>query len=41
MADAAFVIEEIAEPDTQISWGHVIDESLGESVRVTLIAAYE
>ena len=39
MSDAAFVIEDnIAEPDTQIIWGHVIDESVGESVKVTLIA---
>ena len=39
ISDAAFVIEKIAEPDTQVIWAHVIDESLDESVKVTLIAS--
>lgn len=39
MAETAFMIEEIAEPDTQVIWGHVIDESVGESVKVTLIVS--
>lgn len=39
MLNAASVIEDIAEPDSYVIWGHVIDESVGESVKVTLIAS--
>ena len=40
MSDAAKIIEEKADPDAQVIWGHVIDESLGEKVHVTLIATF-
>ena len=40
MADAAAIIEETADPDAQVIWGHVIDETLGEKVHVTLIATF-
>ena len=40
MSDAAKIIEETADPDAQVIWGHVIDESLGEKVHVTLIATF-
>ena len=40
MSDAAKIIEETADPDAQVIWGHVIDENLGEKVHVTLIATF-
>ncbi len=40
MSDAAQIIEETADPDAQVIWGHVIDETLGEKVHVTLIATF-
>lgn len=40
MADAAQIIEDTADPEAQVIWGHVIDESLGEKVRITLIATF-
>ena len=40
MADAAQIIEETADQDAQVIWGHVIDESLGEKVHITLIATF-
>ena len=40
MADAAQIIEQTADPDAQVIWGHVIDETLGEKVHVTLIATF-
>ena len=40
MSDAAKIIEETADPDAQVIWGHVIDESLGDKVHVTLIATF-
>ncbi|MBQ7151805.1 MAG: cell division protein FtsZ [Synergistaceae bacterium] len=40
MSDAAQIIEATADPDAQVIWGHVIDESLGEKVHVTLIATF-
>ena len=40
MADAAQIIEATADPDAQVIWGHVIDETLGEKVHVTLIATF-
>lgn len=41
MTEAASIIEETADQDAQVIWGHVIDESLGEKVRVTLIATFK
>ncbi|MBQ6972647.1 MAG: cell division protein FtsZ [Synergistaceae bacterium] len=40
MSDAAQIIEATADPDAQVIWGHVIDETLGEKVHVTLIATF-
>ena len=40
MSDAAQIIEETADPEAQVIWGHVIDETLGEKVHVTLIATF-
>ena len=40
MTDAAKIIEETADTDAQVIWGHVIDESLGEKIHVTLIATF-
>ena len=40
MSDAAAIIEETADTEAQVIWGHVIDESLGEKVHVTLIATF-
>lgn len=38
LSDAAVLIEDIADPDAQILWGHVIDESAGEKFSVSVIA---
>ena len=40
MSDAAQIIEDTADPEAQVIWGHVIDEALGEKVHVTLIATF-
>ncbi|MBQ3446665.1 MAG: cell division protein FtsZ [Synergistaceae bacterium] len=40
MTDAAKIIEEKADPDAQVIWGHVFDDTLGEKVHVTLIATF-
>lgn len=40
MTDAAKIIEETADQDAQVIWGHVIDEELGDKVHVTLIATF-
>ena len=37
--EATEVLMEKADPEAQIIWGHIIDESLGDSVRVSIIAA--
>ncbi len=39
VTDAAQIIYEVAHPDANIIFGSVIDESVGEAVRVTVIAA--
>ena len=36
--EAATIIQEAANPDAEIMWGMSIDESLGDTVRVTIIA---
>ena len=40
MSAAAKIIEETADPDAQVIWGHGIDDTLGEKVHVTLIATF-
>ena len=37
--EAASVIQDVAHPDANIIFGTVIDDSLGEEIRVTVIAA--
>ena len=39
MADATMVIEETAQPEAEVIWGHVIDEKLGDKVRAILYVA--
>ena len=39
MSEAAHVIEMNADPNAQIIWGHVINEDIGDNVRVTIFAA--
>lgn len=39
MSEASHVIAINADPDAQIIWGHVIDESIGGNVRVSVFAA--
>ncbi len=38
-SDATHVIEMNADPDAQMIWGHVIDENIGENVKVSVFAA--
>ncbi len=40
MTDAAKIIEEKADPDAQVIWGHVFDDTLGDKVHVTIIATF-
>ncbi len=39
MVDANRVIEEAANPEADVIWGHVIDEKLGDKVRAILYVA--
>ncbi len=39
MSEAAHVIEMNADPNAQIIWGHVINEDIGDNVRVKIFAA--
>jgi cell division protein FtsZ len=39
VTDAANIIHSVAHPDANIIFGSVIDDSIGEAVRVTVIAA--
>ena len=39
VTDAASIINDVAHPDANIIFGSVIDDSIGEAVRVTVIAA--
>ena len=38
LADAAEMVGESVDPTAQLIWAHVIDESLGDSVKVSVIA---
>ena len=40
MTEPADIIQTTADADAQVIWGHVIDESLGDKVHVTLIATF-
>ena len=39
ISEAADVIMESADPEAQVIWGHIIDEAMGDSVKVSIIAA--
>ena len=39
MTEAAIAIEESSEPGASVIWGHVIDEAMGDDVRVSIVAA--
>ncbi|MBQ7219650.1 MAG: hypothetical protein IJS28_01575 [Synergistaceae bacterium] len=39
MTEAAIAIEEASEPDAAVIWGHVIDEAMGDDVKVSIVAA--
>ncbi|MBQ7155901.1 MAG: hypothetical protein IJR85_10165 [Synergistaceae bacterium] len=39
MTGAAMAVEEAADPDASVIWGHVIDEAMGDSVKVSVVAA--
>ena len=41
VSEAAEIIDEVATPDAQIIWGHIIDENMGSEVQVTLIAGMD
>jgi len=38
VAEAAAIVKEVADPDVQFVWGHVIDDKFGDSFQVTFIA---
>ena len=40
MTQAADIIQSTADEDAQVIWGHVIDDTLGDKVRVTLLATF-
>lgn len=40
MTEAAKIIETTADIEAQVIWGHVVDQSLGDKVHVTLIATF-
>ena len=39
LSDAANVIAKNADPEAHVIWGHVIDDDIGENVRVSIFAA--
>lgn len=39
MAGAAAAVQEVADEDAELIWGHVIDEAVGDAVRVSVVAA--
>ena len=39
MAGAAAAVQEVADEDAELIWGHVIDEAMGDAVRVSVVAA--
>ena len=36
---AAVAVEESADPEAELIWGHVIDEAVGDAVKVSVVAA--
>ena len=39
MSDAVKAIQDTADSEAQVIWGHVIDESLSDAVRVSIICS--
>ena len=39
LSEASYVAERAADPEAQVIWGHVIDEGMSDSVRVSVFAA--
>ena len=39
-ADVQKILDDITDPEAFVTLGHAIDESLGEKVRVSIIAAF-
>ena len=39
LTEAAIVVEEASAPDAELVWGHVIDEAIGDAVKVSVVAA--
>ena len=39
LTDAAMAVQEAADPDAELIWGHVIDEAMGDAVKVSVVAA--
>ena len=39
MAGAAGAVQEAVDEDSELIWGHVIDEAMGDAVRVSVVAA--
>ena len=38
MMGAATAVEEVSDPDAELVWGHVIDEAVGDAVKVSVVA---
>ena len=38
LTDAAMAVMDVSDPDAELIWGHVIDEAMGDSVKVSVIA---
>ena len=39
MTSAAMAVMEVSDPDAELVWGHVIDEAIGDAVKVSVAAA--
>ena len=39
MMGAAMAVQEASDPDAELVWGHVIDEAMGDAVKVSVVAA--
>ena len=39
MTSAAMAVMEVSDPDAELVWGHVIDEAMGDAVKVSVAAA--
>ena len=39
LTGAAMAVAEVVDPDAELIWGHVIDEAMGDAVKVSVVAA--